>query len=199
MDREIRGGIPAEIRAADDGTVKVSGYAAVFNQAADIGSYFREIIHPGAFRAAIVRDDVSFLINHSGLPLARSRSGSGTLTLAEDDHGLKIDSSLDGSDPDVARIVPKMKRGDLDKMSFAFRATRQEWDETGEIPIRHVYELDLFDVSIVTDPAYAGTEIGLRCLEKHREQLRKQTDNVVAYSIRRARMKMDLALREREG
>jgi HK97 family phage prohead protease len=196
MQREIRGGLPAEIRAAD-GTVKVSGYAAVFNQAADIGSYFREIIHPGAFRAAIVRDDVSFLINHSGLPLARSRSGNGTLTLAEDDHGLKIDSSLDASDPDVARIVPKMKRGDLDKMSFAFRATRQEWDETGEIPIRHVYELDLFDVSIVTDPAYSGTEIGLRSLEKHREQVLKSRNFHAAQM--RIRMKMNLALNEREN
>lgn len=196
MDREIRGGLPAEIRADED-TVKVSGYAAVFNQAADIGSYFREIIHPGAFRAAIVRDDVSFLINHAGLPLARSRSGKGTLVLAEDDHGLKVDSALDADDPDVMRIVPKMRRGDLDKMSFAFRATRQEWDETGEIPVRHVYELDLFDVSVVTDPAYEGTEIGLRCLEAHRENLRK-TQNFHA-AQKRIRMKMDLALREREN
>jgi uncharacterized protein len=194
MEREIRGGLPAEIRA-DDGAVKVSGYAAVFNQPADIGSYFREIIHPGAFGAAIGRDDVSFLINHEGLPLARTRSG--TLVLVEDNHGLKIESSLDGADPDVARIVPKMKRGDLDKMSFAFRASRQEWDETGEIPIRHVYELDLFDVSIVTDPAYEGTEIGLRSLEKHREQLRKTRNFHAAAS--RLRMKMNLALKEREN
>ncbi|WP_047145279.1 HK97 family phage prohead protease [Aquamicrobium sp. LC103] len=194
MQREIRGGLPAEIRA-DDSSVKVTGYAAVFNQEADIGGYFREIIHPGAFRAAIGRDDVSFLINHAGLPLARTRSG--TLILAEDDHGLRIESALDNSDPDVARIVPKMKRGDLDKMSFAFRATRQEWDETSEIPIRHVYELDLFDVSIVTDPAYDGTEIGLRSLEKHREQQRK-AHNFHAASAR-LRMKMNLALKEREN
>ncbi len=194
MQREIRGGLPAEFRA-DDSAVKVSGYAAVFNQPADIGGFFREIIHPGAFGAAIGRDDVSFLINHAGLPLARTRSG--TLILAEDDHGLKIDSALDAGDPDVARIVPKMKRGDLDKMSFAFRATRQEWDETGEIPIRHVYEVDLFDVSIVTDPAYEGTDIGLRSLEKHREQIRK-AHNFHATSAR-LRMKINLALKEREN
>ncbi len=196
MEREIRGGLPAEVRA-DDSTVKVSGYAAVFNQAADIAGIFNEIIHPGAFRAAIGRDDVSFLINHAGLPLARSRSGSGTLILAEDSHGLKVDSGLDGADPDVARIVPKMRRGDLDKMSFAFRATRQEWDETGEIPVRHVYEVELFDVSIVTDPAYSGTEIGLRSLEKHREALRRTQNFHAAAS--RLRMKMNLALKTREN
>ena len=196
MDREIRGGLPAEIRAEDD-TVKVSGYAAVFNQPADIGGLFQEIIHPGAFRAAIGRDDVSFLINHAGLPLARSRSGSGTLTLAEDSHGLRIESALESADPDVARIVPKMRRGDLDKMSFAFRATRQEWIETGEIPIRNVYEVTLFDVSIVNDPAYGGTEIGLRSLEKHRETLRKAQNFHAAAS--RLRMKMNLALKTREN
>lgn len=196
MDREIRGGLPAEIRAEDD-TVKVSGYAAVFNQAADIGGLFQEIIHPGAFRAAIGRDDVSFLINHAGLPLARSRSGSGTLILAEDSHGLRIESALESADPDVARIVPKMRRGDLDKMSFAFRATRQEWIETGEIPIRNVYEVMLFDVSIVNDPAYSGTEIGLRSLEKHRDALRKAQNFHAAAS--RLRMKMNLALKTREN
>ncbi|WP_158259878.1 HK97 family phage prohead protease [Phyllobacterium phragmitis] len=195
MQREIRGGLPAEIRAEED-TVKVSGYAAVFNQAADIGDYFREIIHPGAFRAAITRDDVSFLINHAGLPLARSRSGKGTLVLSEDDHGLKIDTTLDAQDPDVMRIVPKMKRGDLDKMSFAFRATRQEWDETGEIPIRHVYELDLFDVSVVTDPAYSGTEIGLRGLEAYRATRKAQNFHAAQT---RLRMRMNLALKEREN
>ena len=196
MDREIRGGLPAEIRAEDD-TVKVSGYAAVFNQPADIGGLFQEIIHPGAFRAAIGRDDISFLINHAGLPLARSRSGSGTLILAEDSHGLRIESALESADPDVARIVPKMRRGDLDKMSFAFRATRQEWVETGEIPIRNVYEVMLFDVSIVNDPAYSGTEIGLRSLEKHREALRKAQNFHAAAS--RLRMKMNLALKTREN
>jgi phage head maturation protease len=71
-NREVRGGIPAEFRADSDG-VKVSGYAAVFDQAADIGGYFKEIIARGAFKEAIGRDDVVFLVNHDGLPLARTR------------------------------------------------------------------------------------------------------------------------------
>ncbi len=115
---------PAEVASSGEG-IRVSGYAAVFNQETDIGGYWREVIAPGAFSRAIGRDDVVFLINHDGLPLARTRSG--TLTLIEDDHGLKMETMLDPADPDVASIVPKMKRGDLDKMSFSFRATVQEW------------------------------------------------------------------------
>ena len=148
--REVRGGIPAEIRASAD-SVSVSGYAAVFNQIADIGGAFREVIEPGAFRAALGRDDVAFLINHEGLPLARTKSG--TLQLTEDDHGLRMQTDLLATDPDVARIVPKMQRGDLTKMSFAFRATRETWDDSQKPPLRTIQEAELYDVSIVTSPA----------------------------------------------
>jgi len=163
---EIRGGVPVEIRADDDG-IQVSGHAAVFNQEADIGGMFREVIEPGAFSKSIKADDVPFLIEHEGLPLARTRSK--TLKLEEDDTGLRMDATLDAGDPDVGRIVPKMRRGDLDKMSFAFRATVQEWDDTDDPPLRTIREAKLFDVSIVTSPAFDGTDIGLRSLGKHRE------------------------------
>lgn len=183
-DLEFRGGIPAEVRADADG-VKVSGYAAVFGQVADIGGYFREVIESGAFRDAIGRDDVVFLINHDGLPLARTRSG--TLTLTEDSHGLRMETTLDPEDPDVKSIVSKMKRGDLDKMSFAFRAEVQEWDEEQDPPLRTIKRASLRDVSIVTTPAYEGTDIGLRSLESARaeaeaelEAERKKRDNAVA-------------------
>jgi len=165
-NREIRAGIPAEIRADADG-IKVEGYAAVFGQEADIGGMFREVIERGAFRDAIGRDDVVFLINHDGLPLARTRSG--TLKLTEDDHGLRMETTLDPEDPDVKSIAGKMKRGDLDKMSFAFFPEVQEWDETQDPPLRTIKRASLFDVSIVTTPAYQGTEIALRSLEASRK------------------------------
>lgn len=167
MKHEIRAGIPAEIRAEADG-LKVEGYAAVFNQETDIGGMFMEVIERGAFTEAIKRDDVVFLINHEGLPLARTRSG--TLELKQDDHGLKISTTLDPDDPDVKSIAGKMKRGDLDKMSFAFYPEVQEWDDSGEIPVRKIRQASLHDVSVVTTPAYQGTEIALRSLEASRAQ-----------------------------
>jgi HK97 family phage prohead protease len=166
MNLEIRAGIPAEIRADADG-IKVEGYAAVFGQETDIGGMFREVIQAGAFKDAIGRDDVVFLINHEGLPLARTRSG--TLKLTEDAHGLKISTTLDPEDPDVKSIAGKMKRGDLDKMSFAFRPDVQEWDENGATPLRTIRKASLHDVSIVTTPAYGGTEIALRSRDAARQ------------------------------
>lgn len=169
-DREVRfnAASPIELRAdGDDNQAHVLGYAAVFNQEADIGGYWREVIAPGAFSEALARgDDTTFLINHRGLPLARTSSN--TLILTEDERGLKVETDLDTADPDVQRVLPKMKRGDLSKMSFAFRAVREEWDETGDTPLRTIHEVELFDVSIVTDPAYEGTEIGLRSMSAAR-------------------------------
>ncbi|TPL36736.1 HK97 family phage prohead protease [Mesorhizobium sp. B2-4-8] len=196
---ERRGGIPAEIRADESG-IKVSGYAAVFGEIADIGGYFREVIEAGAFKAAIGRDDVVFLINHEGLPLARTRSG--TLKLSEDAHGLYMETELDPIDPDVMSIVGKMKRGDLDKMSFAFMPTVQEWDESGDTPLRTIKEASLFDVSIVTTPAYSGTDIGLRSLTEWRDANRNEFTNPAATSAHRAtakRRSMQLDLKVRTG
>jgi hypothetical protein len=190
MKHEIRAGKPVEIRM-DGEAIKVSGYAAVFNEEADIGGMFREVIAPGAFQEAIGRDDVVFLINHAGLPMARTRSG--TLTLREDSRGLYMESELDPEDPDVRAIVPKMKRGDLDKMSFAFFPEVQEWDDTGDIPVRTIRKAELSDVSIVTSPAYGGTEIGLRSLQEHR-QANHSTDQ--AANVTRSRLHMKLTLAE---
>ena len=191
-NREVRGGIPAEIRA-DDGGVKVAGYAAVFNERTDIAGMFVEVIAPGAFREAIGRDDVVFLVNHDGLPLARTRSK--TLKLTEDSRGLHMETVLDADDPDVRGIVGKMKRGDLDKMSFAFRATKQEWDDTTEPPTRTIREVELYDVSIVTSPAYDGTSIALRSLDDARTETKRKNFSA---ATQRLRMKANLDLRTRD-
>jgi|DEB0MinimDraft_6_1074348.scaffolds.fasta_scaffold01494_6 hypothetical protein len=176
---------PVELRQEDNGPIRVAGYAAVFNQETNIGGYFTETIAPGAFTSALDRgDDVVLLVNHDGLPLARTRSG--TLRLTQDERGLYIESELDPSDPDVRAIVPKMKRGDLDKMSFAFIPTRQSWDDSGDMPKRMIEDLQLFDVAIVTTPAYDGTEIGLRSLQKYRDEQQK------SQAARRLRMKARL-------
>lgn len=168
MTYEIRAGLPVELRMDDESTIRVAGHAAVFNERANIAGVFEERIAPGAFAEAIGRDDVVFLINHAGLPLARTRSG--TLSLREDERGLYMETELDRDDPEVRSIAPKMKRGDLDKMSFAFMVEREEWDDTGEIPLRTIHQLSLRDVSIVTYPAYDGTDIALRSMDLFRQQ-----------------------------
>ena len=157
-----------EIRAAGEGGVQVAGYAAVFGERADIGGWFTEEIMPGAFREALRRgDDVPLLIEHQGLPLARTTSGR--LRLAEDARGLAIEADLNPEDPDVARVIPKMQAGELNAMSFAFRAEREEWDHSAEPEHRRILQVRLYDVAVVVHPAYSGTEIALRSRAASRE------------------------------
>lgn len=133
------------------------GYAAVFNQVTDLG-YFREVIEPGAFKRAIVEDDVRALCNHDpGMVLGRNRAG--TLTLSEDDHGLMADMIPPSCRADVVECV---QRGDVTGMSFQFRALREEWDYQQEPPIRRLLECELWDVGPATFPAYQGTSVYAR-------------------------------------
>jgi hypothetical protein len=106
--------------------------------------------------------DVRLLINHEGLPLARTRSG--TLQLSQDSMGLHVRSVLDPTDPDVMSIMPKIARGDLGEMSFAFSTIRQNWSD--DYSTRELTERSLAngDVSVVTYPANPATSLTLRSL-----------------------------------
>jgi phage head maturation protease len=77
-----------------------------------------------------------------------------------------------------------MKRGDLDKMSFAFYAERQEWDDTQDPPLRAITQARLGDVSIVTTPAYQGTSIAMRSLDEARKAKRAHNFNAAAERIK---------------
>lgn len=198
MQFETRSGLPVEVRAADGGAIVVEGYAAVFNQPTDIGGMFTEVIAPGAFRSALSRgDDVEFLINHGGLPLARSTAGN--LTMEEDAHGLKIRAELDPSDPDVQRIVPKMRGKMLDQMSFAFRAIDQEWETPADgQDVRTIKDVALFDVSIVNRGAYPQTEIALRSRDEvkaDREKIAKLEREAKRACIAARKAKQEQAFR----
>lgn len=145
-----------EVRQADSGEVSLGGYAAVFDQEA-----FGEVVRPGAFTNTLREQaDVRFLVNHGGVPLARTKSG--TMTLDTDDHGLRMEvSALDVSNPTVAELTSAMRRGDLSEMSFGFIPIRDSINENG---VRELKEVRLMDVSAVTYPWYEGTEVELNGL-----------------------------------
>lgn len=162
---EKRGGhLGVETRAEDEKRT-LTGYAAVFNSDADIGGWWTERIAPGAFTGAIT-GDIRALVDHDwGRIIGRTKSG--TLRLAEDERGLRIDvdvpNTTDGND-----LWELVERGDISGMSFGFRVTKQEWDETIDPPVRTIQAVELYEVSAVAFPAYDDTEIGKRSLEEHR-------------------------------
>nr|WP_280478570.1 HK97 family phage prohead protease [Nocardia asiatica] len=99
-------------------------------------------------------------MNHGGMPLARTKSG--TLRLTADRQGLAVEADLDRRDPDVQRLETKMSRGDMDEMSFAFRVKDDAWND--EQTTRRITEISLYkcDVSVVNFGANPATSASLR-------------------------------------
>ncbi len=165
---------PVEIATRDgsDEPTHITGYAAVYYDGTPGTEYvvgtMRERISPGAFDRAIAeQSDVVGLYNHS-MDNLLGRSSAGTLAITTDDHGLRYSITIDPTDPDHQRILPKLKRGDVRGSSFAFMphdgGDTMSRNADGQI-IREISSVELFDVGPVTSPAYEGTQAGLRCKE----------------------------------
>jgi hypothetical protein len=150
----------AELRLDTTENPKIHGYAAVFDTWADIGGWFKESIRKGAFTKTIKENDIRALMNHNeNYVLGRNKAG--TLKLKEDAKGLVVEI-----DPVPATwandLMTSMKRGDVNQMSFGFQVNKAEMDiEKDE---RVLTDVTLFDVSIVTFPAYPTTSAQVRSL-----------------------------------
>jgi hypothetical protein len=143
----------------DDSGMRLAGYAAVFNDAS-VPLPFKESIAPGAFRKTLAETpDVRMLINHEGLPVARTKND--TLKLYEDERGLRFEADL--ADTQEGRdIYELVKRGDVDQMSFAFRVIRQKWNDDRSRRVLTEVSLADGDISVVTYPAYPTTTVEAR-------------------------------------
>lgn len=139
---------------------EIHGYAAVFNELSDDLGGFYERIEPGAFAMSLGSDDVRALWNHnSDYPLGRIKAG--TLSLDEDQKGLRF--VIKPPDTQWARdLLVSIQRGDVDQMSFAFMTVQDRWEHIGDQTIRTLLEVQLYDVSPVTYPAYPQTSAAVR-------------------------------------
>lgn len=138
----------------------LEGYAALFNSRTNIGKFDEEIL-PGAFRESIKKDDIRCLLNHDENHIL-GRSRAGTLSLFEDHKGLAVRINL--PDTQFARdLAVSIVRGDINQMSFAFKVLEEEWIAGGKSKpdLRRLKKLKLFDVSVVTFPAYENTDVAL--------------------------------------
>ena len=142
-----------------DSSKSLTGYAAKFYKETEL-SKFCEMIVPGAFRETIKKDDIKALLNHDkNYVLGRNKSG--TLTLAEDGIGLKVAIILPDTQ-DGRDLAVSIERGDINQMSFAFKVRDEEWiKRTGQKDLRKLRKVQLFDVSVVTFPAYENTDISV--------------------------------------
>ncbi len=151
-----------EVRAEGDG-MTFTGYASVFNSPSEDLGGFVEYVAPGAFKRSLQsRNEVKLLWNHdSGEPLASVRGG--TMSLVEDERGLKVTAQL----PNTTRgrdIAELLRTKVIDSMSFGFNVIKDNWSSDGKT--RTLESVRLFEVSIVSFPAYSATTAQVRSTDQ---------------------------------
>lgn len=191
-----------ERRTEDDGEMRVSGYATVFNTPYVLWSYdgytVREQIAPDAFDECDM-DDVIMQYNHEGRVFARTSND--TLTVATDETGLKIDARLGGTELG-RQVYEEIDGGYTTKMSFGFKVKKDEREvtedrETGTVDVlRTITKISkLYDVSAVSIPANDATSISARSysegvIEEIKEEILKREER--ARRIRKIKIMMEV-------
>lgn len=164
---EIRTFTPQIELRADGDAQNIKGYAAVFNSdSVEFKTFFGDFveqIRPGAFARTLKQNpDVRALVDHdTGRVIARTKNN--TLKLTEDERGLMAEiqpnDTQDGRD-----IVARVKRGDIDGMSFGFQVVTDKWSMRDGKEFREILDVDLYEVSLVAFPAYPSTSAQVRSM-----------------------------------
>jgi HK97 family phage prohead protease len=172
MERNLRQlrTVATEFATRQEGEAqRIEGYFAVFNSNYEIAPGMTESIAPGAFSRTLKGGDIRALINHDST-LVLGRTKAHTLELREDARGLWGSILINPNDQDAVNLYERVKRGDVDQCSFGFEIVSENTDvrEDGSIHWT-IQDVDLYEVSACTFPAYEATNISAR--EKERDQL----------------------------
>lgn len=189
MEKAIKELRLTELRALEnDNEMIVEGYAVVFESETDLG-WCKEIIDKNAFSNCNMQD-VCMRYNHLDTYPIMARTRNKSLELIVDDRGLKIRAKLapTQANKDIYTLV---QDGTLNKMSYAFTVSRDEWDY--ELDTRRILEIDkLFDVSVVDIPAYDATEIYARSREEYEKEKEKYATDKL--NLEKEKLKLQLSL-----
>lgn len=174
MSRDIRQvrSTATQFNTRDDGgNLAIEGYFAVFDSNYEIAPGMSESIAPGAFDKTL-SGDIRALINHD-TTLVLGRTKANTLQLRTDSHGLWGHIDINPNDSDAMNLYNRVQRGDVDQCSFGFDIISEETDfrEDGSVHWT-IQEVELYEVSPCTFPAYEETNIAARA--KERDDLKKR-------------------------
>lgn len=172
IGRQLRT-INGEFKTRDDsGNLAIEGYFAVFDSIYQIAPGLSESIAPGAFDKTL-SGDIRALINHD-TTLVLGRTKANTLRLKTDAHGLWGHIDINPKDSDAMNLYNRVQRGDVDQCSFGFDIVNEETEfrEDGSIHWT-IREVELYEVSPCTFPAYEETNIAARKKEAEEVKRRK--------------------------
>ena len=170
--RQVRSVASSFETRSDDTGMYIEGYFSVFNSNYEIYPGCTESVAPGAFSNTL-GGDIKALCDHD-TRLVLGRNKAGTLELREDSHGLWGRITINPNDSDAVNLYERVKRGDVDQCSFGFDIREEEADfrDDGSVHFT-IRDVELFEVSVVTFPAYAETSVSARKQDVAEIQKRK--------------------------
>lgn len=181
--RQIRT-VPCAYRAEErEGGKYIEGYFSVFGSVYELWDGAMESVDPGALDGAL-DDDIRCLIDHE-TRLVLGRTTAGTLELKVDERGLWGRVKINEEDTDAMNLYARVKRGDVSQCSFGFEILdeRVEYGEDGSVHFI-ILRVKLYEVSVVTFPAYRDTEVSAR-KQEYTEIKKRQIENWRANMLRR--------------
>lgn len=149
----------------EDGNLYIEGYFAVFNSVYNIAPGMSESIAPGAF-SKVLNNDVRCLTDHD-TRLVLGRTTANTFEIREDEHGLWGRALVNPNDQDAMNTKARVDRGDVNQASFGFDILDEETEYRDDGSIHWtIKEVELYECSVCTFPAYKETNITARSAQK---------------------------------
>lgn len=156
----------------EDGNLYIEGYFAVFNSVYNIAPGMSESIAPGAF-SKVLNNDVRCLTDHD-TRLVLGRTTANTFEIREDEHGLWGRALVNPNDQDAMNTKARVDRGDVNQASFGFDILDEETEYRDDGSIHWtIKEVELYECSVCTFPAYKETNITARSAQKDEIEKRK--------------------------
>ena len=169
-DRQVRAVTTKFNTREEENGLHIEGYFAVFDVVYEIWPGATESVDRHAFDNSL-GGDIRALTNHD-TTLVLGRTKAHTLELRVDEHGLWGDITINPNDQDAMNLYERVKRGDVDQCSFGFNIISEETEFRDDGSVHWtITEVELFEVSVCTFPAYEQTNVSAR--EAQREALSK--------------------------
>lgn len=188
IEKRIFAITPVELEERDDDLrPRIVLRPIVFNVKSDKIEFFREIIRPEAIdRTLREKKDVRALVDHDTSKIL-GRLSANTLQLAKERTGLRAE--IDPPNTSYARdLIVSIRRGDITGGSFSFRTITDQWHTEDGEETREILDMEVFEVSAVTFPAYPQTDAALRSHQAWQASQRKGRALALAQRQQRAAM-----------
>lgn len=173
-------------------TKKIGGYINVTERESEIlysknkGKWFKETMKRGVFERALNKaEDIPLLLQHDWNKRLASTSNK-TLSLREDQVGLRFEAEIEDE-----KLYDEIRNGKINSCSFGFSVITEKIEPVNNrLEKRNVEEINLYEVSLVKNPAYEGSIVEARQYEQALKMdeetlLNSSEDNTVTITVKK--------------